>query len=371
MTRSLTTARLADEGLSRYRDGVRYEADDKGLMRLRPERGLFDDDDDPQAAAASATSLVPVEVAQPLERYRPPEPGRSWRSAGRLMALVGGSAVIGVGVASGVVSLPAAGFLSVVLATGQVLGQTWRQNRLGQSVVGGIALGDLTAARRAAEHALMESPSGVMRTLAASNLASVLIQQDLVREAAELLDRHPPGFLHMPLTTVLWLNNRAFAHLALTQSGEEDAAATAAELLDEAERRHKRASARDLGGPENARKLASALAGTRAIERVVAKDGKGALQALRQASAVDDAQPTPFRTAERELCRTEALRLLGRKDEATITLESLIEQPLTERQRRRHAALSSSLGLDESTENQGAPQTPEGLVRAGGLEPPR
>jgi hypothetical protein len=351
---------------------VRYEADEKGLLRLRPDRGLFDDessvDDGPDVGARA---LVPLQERPALERYRPPEPGRSWRNAGRLMALVGGSAVIGVGVASGIVTLPAAGFFSVVLATGQVLAQTWRQNRLGQSVVSGIALGDLPAARRAAEHALVESPSGVMRTLAASNLASVLIQQDLVREAGDLLDRHPTGFFHMPLTTVLWLNNRAFAHLALTLSGEEDTAATAAELLDEAERRHKKASARDLGGPENARKLASALAGTRAIERVVAKDGKGALRALRQASAVDDAQATPFRTAERELCRTEALRLLGRKDEATITLESLIDQPLTERQQRRHAVLSSSLGLGESTDERARDATSEGLVRAGGLEPPR
>lgn len=312
-------------------------------MRLRPERGLFDDDG---AAEAVSTALAPVgDGPVALETYRPPVPGRSWRNVGRFFVLVGGSAVIGVGVASGIVTLPAAGFFAVALATGQVLAQTWRQNRLGQSVVGGIALGDLTAARLAAEKALVESPSGVMRTLAASNLASVLIQQDLVKEAAALLDRHPPGFLHMPLTTVLWLNNRAFAHLALTLDGEEDAAGAADALLQEAERRHGKASLRDLGGPQNARKLASALAGTRAIERVVAKDGKGAMAALERASAEDDGPPTAFRTAERELCRTEALRLLGRKDEATITLESLTEQPLTGRQRRRRAALAASLGL--------------------------
>ena len=43
-----------------------------------------------------------------------------------------------------------------------------------------------------AERALIESPGGAMRTLAASNLASVLLQQDLVDDAAAILDRHPP-----------------------------------------------------------------------------------------------------------------------------------------------------------------------------------
>lgn len=329
---------------SGYRDEVRYEADDQGLMRLRPERGLFDEDPEAPAADAGDTALVRVEQA-PLAPYRPPVPGRSWRNVGRFFVLVGGSAVIGVGVASGLVTLPAAGFFAVALATGQVLAQTWRQNRLGQSVVGGITLGDLAAARAAAEKALVESPSGVMRTLAASNLASVLIQQDLVPDAAAVLDRHPPGFLHMPLTTVLWLNNRAFAHLALTLDGVEDEGGAAAALLQEAERRHEKASPRDLGGPQNARKLASAIAGTRAIERVVAKDGKGALAALRKAAEQDDGPATAFRTVERELCRTEALRLQGRRDEATITLESLTEMPLTARQVRRRQSLAEGLGL--------------------------
>lgn len=328
---------------NRYRDEVRYEADDQGLMRLRPERGLFDEATE-AGTAHPDTALVHVEPS-PLVTYQPPAPGRSWRNVGRFFVLVGGSAVIGVGVAAGVITLPAAGFFAVALATGQVLAQTWRQNKLGQSVVGGITLGDLDAARRAAEKALVESPSGVMRTLAASNLASVLIQQDLVTDAAAVLDRHPPGFLHMPLTTVLWLNNRAFAHLALSLDGVEDETGAASALLQEAERRHGKASPRDLGGPQNARKLASALAGTRAIERAVAKDGKGALAALRHATEQDDGPPTAFRTGERELCRTEALRLLGRRDEATITLESLTDQPLTERQRRRQHALADALGL--------------------------
>lgn len=361
---------------------------------LPSERGLFDDD---PVDARAEQALVPSSSSELVVAYRPPVPGRSLRTVGRFAVLLGGSAAIGVGVASGLVTLPAAAFCAVGLATGQVLAQTWRQNRLGQSVVGGITLGDLDKARAAAEKALAESPAGVMRTLAASNLASVLIQQDLVVDAAVVLDRHPPGFFHMPLTTVLWLNNRAFAHLAaslddaapapavdaladleavLADAGAEDAddsdsdsesesdalaapttapttalarreepGAGAAVLLDEAEKRLHKATVRDLGGPHNARKLASALAGTRAIERIVAGDGKGALSALKRAGEQDDGPATPFRTAERELCRTEALRLVGRRDEATIVLESLIEQPMTPRQRRRSVALAARLGL--------------------------
>ncbi len=305
------------------------------------ERGLFDDEGEDQRVE---TALVPVDSHEVVVAYRPPVPGRSARTLGRFVVLLGGSAAIGVGVASGFVTLPAAAFCAVGLATGQVLAQTWRQNRLGQSVVGGISLGDLGAARVAAEKALAESTAGVMRTLAASNLASVLIQQDLIVDATVVLDRHPPGFFHMPLTTVLWLNNRAFAHLAAILDGADEADG-AAVLVDEAERRLQKASIRDLGGPSNARKLHSALAGTRAIERMVAKDGRGALSALKRAAEQDDGPATPFRTAERELCRVEALRLSGRHDEATITLESLTEQPMTQRQRRRSAVLAERLGL--------------------------
>jgi hypothetical protein len=318
---------------------------DTSLARLRPERGIFDEDPVDGAAGTALMAAASPSSSSALVAYQPPLPGRSLRSVGRFLALIGGSGIIGVGVASGIVSLPAAAFCAVGLATAQVLGQTWRQNRLGQSVVGGISLGDLDAARRAAEQALVESPSGVMRTLAASNLASVLIQQDLVEEAAAVLDRHPPGFLHMPLTTVLWLNNRAFAHLALTMDGHADEGEAADAMLQEAERRLLKASPRDLGGQPNARKLASALAGTRAIERVVRREGKAALGALRRAAEQDDGPATAFRTAERELCRTEALRLMGRKDEATITLESLTGQPLTGRQQRRQQSLAVALGL--------------------------
>jgi hypothetical protein len=293
------------------------------------------DGDAAGARGSSSTALV---------AYRPPVPGRSMRSVGRAVVLVGGSAALGVGVAAGALTLPVAGALAVTLATAQVIGQTWRQNRLGQSVVGGITVGDLDAARRAAERALVESPGGVMRTLAASNLASVLLQQDLVDDAARVLDKHPPRFLHMALTTVLWLNNRAFAHLVRSVDGADEAAAAAA-LLDEGERRLARATTRDLGGPENARKLHAALAGTRALERTFAKDGKSALLALRRAAEHDDGPATTFRTVERELCRTEALRLVGRTDEATIVLESLTAFALTARQERRRSALAKALDL--------------------------
>ena len=285
-----------------------------------------------------------VDEPTALEPYRLPVPGRTWRSAARLGVLVGGSAAIGIGVATGGLTIAGAALLAVTLATGQVLAQTWRQNRLGQAVVGGIAQGDLDVALAAAEKALVESPTGVMRTLAASNLASVLIQRDRVGDAAAILDKYPPGMLHMPLASILWLNNRAFAHLALV---DEDPAGleAAGRLLAEAEKRLKRASARDLGGAPNAKKLQSALAGTRAIERVIDKDGRAALQHLKIAQEIDDGTSTPYRTVERELCRAEALRLLGRGDEATLVVEGLTATTMTARQEQRAERLRARLGL--------------------------
>ncbi len=290
---------------------------------------------------APQTDLAQEDTAE-LRPYRPPVPGRTWRSAARFAVLVGGSAAIGIGVATGGLTVAAAALLAVTLATGQVLAQTWRQNRLGQAVVGGISLGDLDAAQAAAERALTESPAGVMRTLAASNLASVLIQRDRVDEAAAILDKYPPGILHMPLATVLWLNNRAFAHLA---SENPEGAEAATPLLDEAERRLHKASARDLGGPQNSKKLIAAVAGTRAIERVAHKDGRTALQSLERARQVDDGPSTAYRIVERELCRAEALRLVGRSDEATLALGALTDTTMTERQRERMRILGTRLGL--------------------------
>jgi hypothetical protein len=314
------------------------------LSHRLPREGVLFDDEAVDDDARGNTALAVVDEPLPLVPYRAPTPGRSLRTVGRFFVLVGGSAVIGVGVATGVFTLPAAAFFAVGLATGQVLAQTWRQNKLGQSVVGGISLGDLDAAQRAAEKALTESPAGVMRTLAASNLASVLIQQDLVDDAARVLDQYPPGFFHMPLTTVLWLNNRAFAHLASNTENQEEGASAAA-LLDEAEKRLLKASLRELGGQGNARKLTAALSGTRAIERALSRDGRGALNALKRATENDDGPATAFRTIERELCRTEALRLLGRTDEATITLESLTDQTMTARQHAKRKALQEKMGL--------------------------
>ena len=283
-----------------------------------------------------------------LVRYQNPIPGRTWRSAARFAVLVGGSAAIGVGVATGCLTVAAAALLAVTLATSQVLAQTWRQNKLGQAVVGGISLGDLDSAQAAAERALVESPAGVMRTLAASNLASVLIQKDRVDEAAHMLDKYAPGILHMPLATVLWLNNRAFAHLASAAAPGEGAAiatAIATALLDEAERRLAKASPRDLGGVHNANKLIAAVAGTRAIERVAHRDGKAALASLDRACQVDDGQSTPYRLVERELCRAEALRLVGRPDEATLALEALTDRAMTARQMKKRDALAIRLGI--------------------------
>jgi hypothetical protein len=295
------------------------------------------------STALVKTSGPPDERAEAsLAPYKNPVPGRTWRSAARFAVLVGGSAAIGVGVATGGLTVAAAALLAVSLATGQVLAQTWRQNRLGQAVVGGISLGDLDSAQAAAERALVESPAGVMRTLAASNLSSVLIQRDRVEEAAAILDKYTPGILHMPLATVLCLNNRAFAHLA---SDAPDGAEAAPPLLDEAERRLSKASPRDLGGIHNARKLAAAVAGTRAIERVAHKDGKAALASLERACQVDDGQSTPYRIVEREMCRVEALRLVGRADEATLALEALTDTPMTSRQTERHRALATRLGI--------------------------
>jgi hypothetical protein len=318
------------------------------------------DDDDSAAPPNTATALVKVPQHALGRRhntdlaYRIPVPGRTWRGPARFGVLVIGSATIGVAVAAGGLGVVSAALMATALATTQVVAQSWRQNRLGQAVVGGIALGDLPAARAAAEQALVESPSGVMRTLAAANLASVLIQQDMIHEAGAVLDRHPPGFLQVPLATILWLNNRAFARLALTSWNDSDdqQRVLAARLLDEADSRIKRVRPADLGGDHNAAKLTAALAGTRAIERAHAKDGKASLASLRAAAENDQTPPTPFRTIERELCRVAALKALGRTDQATLTLESLVGEPLTTRQEQRRTELAQSLGLtaDSTTE---------------------
>lgn len=280
-------------------------------------------------------ALIPTDIQKALPSvidgaYRSPRPGRSWRSGMRTLVLLGGSVGIGTGVALGWFGIGPAALLAVGLATAQVVGQTLHQNRLGQDVMGGIAGGDLQRALHAAEQALEESPSGAMRTLAAANLASVLMQGDRIADGAAVLDRWPPGFLHMPLSTVLWLNNRAFASLAL-----EDEPEFSGGLLDEAEKRLERAGPRGFGGTHNFRKIASAVAGTRAMQRLADHDAKEALQHLDRAKDLDDAVGVPFRVAERELCRAEALRQLGRSDEAVLVVATLRDVELTERQRAR------------------------------------
>lgn len=287
------------------------------------------------------TALIPAPApALPERVYRPPRPGSSLRSSLRTAVMLGGSVFIGSGVALGAFGLGAASLMAVGLATIQVVFQTGLQNRLGQDVMGGIARGDLGRALAAAEAALESSPSGSMRTLAAANLASVLMQSDRVRDGAAVLDRFRPGLLQMPLSTVLWFNNRAFAAVVL---GEAEPSAAA--LLDQAERRMQRAGSRGFGGDHNFAKIASALAGTRAMERVAAGEPQAALQALQAARSLEDTQESAFRVVERELCRVEALAGLGRKDEAVLAWLSLQECERTPRQQARYEHLRQRLAI--------------------------
>lgn len=286
-------------------------------------------------------ALVPLEAESlPVVdgTYLPPRPGRSWRAGMRTVVLLGGSVGIGTGVALSWFGIGPAALMAVGLATAQVIGQTMHQNRLGQDVMGGIAGGDLSRALHAAEHALEESPSGAMRTLAAANLASVLMQSDRLADGAAVLDRWPPGFLHMPLSTVLWLNNRAFAAVALRADAEYPG-----ELLDDAETRLERAGSRGFGGSHNFRKIASAVAGTRAMQQLAAGEPKEALKHLERARELDDAVGVPFRVAERELCRADALRRLGRHDESILALTVLRGAELTERQRAELLSIEEAL----------------------------
>ncbi|MFZ9886968.1 MAG: hypothetical protein ACO3JL_05640 [Myxococcota bacterium] len=295
-------------------------------------------------------ALVPYFEAPPVQKaidgvYQAPRPGRSWRSGLRTVVLLSGSVGIGTGVALGWFGLAPAAVMAVGLAAAQVLGQSYLQNRLGQDVMGGIAGGDLERALHAAEAALEESPGGAMRTLAAANLASVLMQLDRLHDGASVLDRWPPGFLHMPLSTVLWLNNRAFASLAL-----EEEPAFAGRLLDEADQRLVRAGVRGFGGAHNFHKISSALHGTRAMERLAAKEPRQALHHLSCAAELDEGAAAPFRLVERELCRAAALQQVGRRDEAVLVAASLRDLPLTVRQRARLDALEEeAFGSREKT----------------------
>jgi hypothetical protein len=301
--------------------------------------------------AQDSTALVPLrELALDVGPYDPPRPGRTWRASVRSVVLVGGSVAIGAGVALGWFGIAPALMLAVALATGQVVAQSLHQNRLGQDVMGGIAQGDLGRALAAAESALRESPAGAMRTLAAANLASVLMQIDRVAEGAAVLDAYPPRWPHVPVATVLWNNNRAFAALAHLRDYE-----LADRLLDDAEARLVKAGVRGIGGAHNFRKIGAALAGTRAMQRLLAGDAKGAMASLERSSELDDGIGSSFRVVERELVRGEALRRLGHRDEAVLVATALFDLTLTPRQKRALEALESRLGM---------PQRPGELVRA-------
>lgn len=296
--------------------------------------------------ANDSTALVPVTRAVPIVRgpYEAPRPGKSMRSSMRSLVLVGGSVGIGAGVALGWFGLGPALVLAFGLATSQVLAQTMLQNKLGQDVMGGVAGGDLARALHAAERALSESPAGPMRTLAAANLASVLMQADRIADGAAILDRYPPHWPHAPVSTVLWNNNRAFA--ALVQYRD---AGYAGALLDDAEKRLHKAGIKGFGGVHNYKKIGAAVLGTRAMQALQAGDPKAAIAALDQSHALDEAVTSTFRAAERELCRAEALRRLGRRDAALLVATMLREQRLTRRQMRGLEALEQRLGLGRTS----------------------
>ena len=293
---------------------------------------------------SDSTALIPhsaPEAPAPVQGdYRPPRPGRTMRSSMRSMVLISGSVGIGTGVALGWFGLAPAVLMAVGLATAQVVAQSFHQSKLGQDVMGGIVGGDLERALRSAEKALEESPAGAMRTLAAANLASVLMQMDRVAEGTIILDTYPPRWPHVPVSTVLWRNNRAFA--ALVQHKD---AGFAGDLLDDAERRLARAGLKNFGGAHNFKKISAAVAGTRAMQSLAAGDPKRALASLERSAALDDAVGAPFRLAEREICRGEALRQLSRRDEAVLTATGLRQMTLTERQRESLEALEKRLGL--------------------------
>ena len=304
-------------------------------MQPRPQSGGSDG-----GPPSSSTALVPAQNAG-VSLYRPPKPGGTIRSRLRGGVLLGGSMAIGTGVALGWFGVVPAATLAIGLAMVQVMAQTLHQNRLGQDVMGGIAGGDLERALVAAERALKESPSGAMRTLAAANLGSVLMQMDRVQEGVDVLERWAPRWPHVPISTVLWRNNRAFAALVLHHDAD-----FAGLLLDDAEARMQRAGARGFGGDHNFRKIASALAGTRALQCLDSGNARAALTHLERAYELDGGVGAGFRIAERELCRAESLRRLGRKDEALLTAASLADQPLTGRQEERLRVLYERLGLE-------------------------
>jgi hypothetical protein len=275
-----------------------------------------------------------------VRAYQPPRPGHNWRARTRTGVLIGGSMLIGAGAAVGIFSVATSALMALGLAGGQVVTQLARQNRLGHDVTGGIADQNLDKALAAGEQALEEAPSGAMRTLAAANLASVLMQQDRIQDGSHVLDLFPPRWPHVPAATILWKNNRAFAHLVL---GEDLDSAGA--LLDDAEQRLEGAGLDGAGGSHNFRKISSALSGTRAMYFLRIGSPKEALGALERSHLMDDNKMPPFRAIERDLCRAEALRRLGRADEALFVVTAMSQLPTTERQRKSLHRLKEKLGM--------------------------
>lgn len=316
-------------------------SDSTALVPTKPSADSFDAERGGSDGGPSQSQALTVRDSGAGALYRPPKPGGTARSRVRTAVLLGGSMAIGTGVALGWFGVLPAATMAIGLAMIQVMAQSLHQNRLGQDVMGGIAGGDLDRALHAAEQALKESPSGAMRTLAAANLASVLMQMDRIQEGVDVLERWPPRWPHVPISTVLWRNNRAFAALVLRHDAE-----LAGMLLDDAEARMQKAGARGFGGDHNYRKIASALAGTRALQCLDSGNAKAALSHLERAYELDGGLSMGFRVAERELCRAESLRRLGRKDEALLAAASLADQPLTQRQEDRLRVLYERLGLE-------------------------
>jgi hypothetical protein len=312
--------------------------------RATDPHSRYDDDmdDSVKLSAAHSKSLVAFQRSPIVldTGYDPPRPGNNWRAKLRTGFLIGGSMMIGAGAALGYFGFAASGLLALSLASGQVLAQIARQNRLGQDVLGGIATRDLEKALRAGEKALEEAPSGAMRTLAAANLASVLMQLDRIDDGGHVLDLFPPRWPHVPVATILWKNNRAFAHLARMEHLEK-----ARPLLDDAEERLRKAGIDGAGGTTNFNKISSALFGTRALQLLRSDHSKEALNALERSRRLDQDTVPHFRSVERDLCQAEALRRLNRADEALLIVTAMQQCKMTERQKGLMQTLEKKLGL--------------------------
>lgn len=288
-------------------------------------------------SSSPSTALVRVENHAPVP-YRTPAAGRSWRRALGFVGLMIGGASIGIGVATGIMGPIAAVALTAGLAVSQTMMLLSRQTVLGRKIVEDIHKQKLVTALKTAEQCLVDSPAGALRTLAAANLASVLLQMGKVGEAIQVLDDYQPlAFYRLPLSHVIWLNNRAFAAL---QVGDQHTAST---LLVEAQSILRHTQDSRLGGIANASKLKSAVAGTQALAHEQAGRYTEALQMLDEADAISQEPPTPFRTVERDLCRAFCLLALDERDEAALIALALREYPHTEPQQRRYDKLYKQL----------------------------